>query len=128
MFKIRMGKPEVENYWADLVSRLREGRASKVEKKTAKKLLKVFRLIGDNPRHPGLNSHDIDDLSRRAGFKVWQSYIENNTPSAGRIFWAYGPGRNEITILSIDHHPNSNKSNAYDKITLSVMESSNKEQ
>ena len=122
MFKVLMGKPEVLDYWDDLVSKVKSGTASKDEKKTAKKLLKAFKLLGSNPRHPGLNSHDIDELTARYGKKVWESYIENNTPAAGRIFWVYGPQKNELTIISIEPHPNSGKSNAYDRITLSAME------
>ena len=53
--------------------------------------------------------------------KVWQSYLENNTPAAGRIFWVYGPDRGDITVIGLEPHPND-KSNAYEKITLSSME------
>ena len=121
MFKVTMGKPEVRNYWDDHVGKLKSGTASKDEKKMAKKLLKAFKLLANDPKYPGLNSHDIDDLSVRYGKKVWESYLENNTPAAGRIFWSYRPSRSEITIIAIEQHPNSGKSNAYDKIVLSMM-------
>lgn len=52
--------------------------------------------------------------------KVWQSYLENRPPAAGRIFLVYGPNRGDITIIGIEPHPND-KSNAYDTITLSSM-------
>lgn len=29
--------------------------------------------------------------------KIFQSYLENNTPAAGRLFWAYGPDSGDIT-------------------------------
>lgn len=52
--------------------------------------------------------------------KVWESYLENNTPAAGRIFWAYGPEQGDITVIGPESHPND-KANAYKKITLSQM-------
>lgn len=36
-----------------------------------------------------------------------------------RVFWVYGPNKNEITIIGIEPHPND-KSNSYKKITLSA--------
>jgi hypothetical protein len=40
-----------------------------------------------------------------AGQPLWDSYVENHTPSAWRIFWHYGPGDGEITIVTIGPHP-----------------------
>ena len=57
----------------------------------------------------------------QCGIKVWESYLENNTPAAGRIFWSYGPQKGDITIVGIEPHPNDAKSNAYKKIILSQM-------
>ena len=54
------------------------------------------------------------------GMKVWESYLENNTPGADRIFWAYGPKQGDITVIGLEPHPND-KSNAYKKTTLSQM-------
>ena len=50
--------------------------------------------------------------------RVWESYLENNTPKAGRIFWVYAPERNDITIIGLEPHPDD-KNNAYKKTTLS---------
>lgn len=44
--------------------------------------------------------------------------MENHKPAAGRIFWVYGPDKNDITIIGIEPHPNDKK-DAYQKITLS---------
>ena len=52
--------------------------------------------------------------------KVWESYLENKTPAAGRMFWVYGPNQADITMLGLDPHPND-KAGAYRKITLSQM-------
>ena len=61
--------------------------------------------------HPGLHSHKIDDLRRRYNTEVWQSYLENHTPKAGRLYWVYGPRRNTITIIGVEQHP-ENKNNS----------------
>lgn len=37
--------------------------------------------------------------------------LENQTSAAGRLFWTYGPGQGEITIVAIEPHPND-KANA----------------
>jgi hypothetical protein len=68
-----------------------------------------------------LRSHEIDDLSRKHGFKVLQSDLENNTPAAGRMFWAYGPEKGDITILGVEPHPEDQKKGAYQRIKLSSM-------
>lgn len=39
------------------------------------------------------------------GGDVFESYAQNKTPGAYRIFWTYGPSKAEITILAITPHP-----------------------
>lgn len=120
-FIIRMGVPEMDYYWTDMTTRIDENNLSKNEVKTFKKLLKCFNYLKNDPKHPGLRTHEIDALSDKAGFKIWQSYIENNTPAAGRVFWAYGPGKNEISILGFEPHPEDKKKSGYTKIKLSEL-------
>ena len=120
MFRVHMGIPEMDVLWNNLQGRVKQGRASKDEARLYKRLGKALGLLANNPRHPGLHSHEIDALTERYGIKVWESYLENNTPGAGRIFWAYGPEQGDITIVGLEPHPND-KSNAYRKITLSAM-------
>lgn len=120
MFNIKLGIPEMKLLWDDLCKKNSDNTASKDEQQLYKKLGKAFLLLSNNPRYPGLCSHDIEDLSKRYGVKVWESYLENKTPGAGRIFWVYGPDRMDITIIGIEPHPNDKK-DAYDKITLSLM-------
>ena len=81
---------------------------------------KTMALLSGNPRHPGLHSHEITSLTARYGQKVWESYLENDTPKAGRIFWCYGPDKGSITIIGLEPHPDD-KANSYKKITLSAM-------
>jgi hypothetical protein len=44
-----------------------------------------------NQRHPSLHSHPYESFPVDRNVKVWDSYVENNTPGAWRIFWRYGP-------------------------------------
>ena len=118
MYSISMGIPEMQVFWESLSSKVNNGSATKDEIKLFKKMGKAMYHLSQDPRHPGLETHEISSLSRRYGMKVWQSYLENKTPAAGRIFWVYGPTRGEITIIGLEPHPND-KSNSYEKITLS---------
>lgn len=120
MYDIHLGIPEMKALWDELTEKVHNASANKQEQKIYRQLGKAVYLLSQNPRHPGLQSHEITELTVRYGVKVWESYLENNTPSAGRIFWVYGPERADITVIAIEPHPND-KSNAYRKITLSDM-------
>ncbi|PQM49851.1 hypothetical protein C5U48_23390 [Mycolicibacter virginiensis] len=74
-----------------------------VKTKKVKKALRLLRDIG--PSHPGLESHKYHSLTGPNGEEVWESYVENRTPSAGRIWWVYGPGADTLTIATIGPHP-----------------------
>jgi hypothetical protein len=120
-FKIRMGVPEMDALWNDLSIRKLNGDLDKDEEKYFKKLVKTLGYLQENPHHNSLASHEIDDLTRKYGLKVLQSYLENNTPAAGRLFWAYGPDHGEITVLAIEPHPEDQKHGAYQRIKLSAL-------
>ena len=55
---------------------------------------KALGLLQTDPHYPGLNSHRYQHFPGLEKAKVWDSYVENRTPGAWRIFWMYGP--NEI--------------------------------
>jgi len=116
-----MGVPEMEALWKDLSKRKDKGALTKEENEFFKKWVKAMGQLRDNPRHPGLNTHEIDELSKRYGFKVWQSYLENRKSGARRMFWTYGPETKEITILGIEPHPEDNKRGSYKRIKLSDL-------
>jgi hypothetical protein len=72
------------------------------------KLRKVRKCLGylqTKPRHPSLATHEYSSMIGVSGQKVWEAYVENNTPAAWRVFWHYGPGSNEITIVAVTPHP-----------------------
>ena len=88
-----------------LARKVREGDANADERKLYKKLKKTLGLLAENPRHPGLASHKVQGLSARYRCDIWESYVENRTPGAMRVFWRYGPGANVITLLQLERHP-----------------------
>ena len=72
-----------------------------------KQIVKTLRFLREDPRHPSLCCHIYSGLTHpyEAGEKVWEAYAQNKTPSAYRVFWCYGPGRKQITIIAITAHP-----------------------
>lgn len=72
-----------------------------------KQVRKTIKLLLQNPRHPSLETHVYDSLINpyEQSKKVFEAYAQNNTPAAYRVFWCYGPGERQITILSITAHP-----------------------
>jgi hypothetical protein len=74
----------------------------------AKRLKAVRRTLAEleaNPSHPSLQAHEYKSLAGPGGRKVFEAYAEQNTPAAYRVFWHYGPGRDQITVVAITPHP-----------------------
>ncbi len=90
-------------------SKRSSGRRAKSSKAEGlfKQVEKCVRLLLENPRHPGLNTHEYTSIEHpfQEDGKVFEAYVQNRTPGAYRLFWCYGPGPGEITILAITPHP-----------------------
>jgi hypothetical protein len=67
-------------------------------------VLNALSKLQNNPRHPSLNTHQYESFYGKSGEKILEAYAENNTPVAYRIFFHYGPGKNIITVYSIQPH------------------------
>jgi hypothetical protein len=93
---------------ASLASRKKKGKtkASKDEG-LFKQVHKALTLLASNPKHPGLETHPYHSLPHPYDKKqkVFEAYAQNQTPSAYRVFWCYGPAKQEITLLAITPHP-----------------------
>ena len=81
-----------------------------LEKEASKKaVLKAVRkslgYLETNPRHPGLKTHKYDSLQGPKGEEVFEAYAQNQTAQAYRIFWYYGPEKEQISIVAITPHP-----------------------
>ena len=108
-------------YWKSLTESAENGTLKGKNKILFKKLVKTLSFLQSDPRHNSLQTHEIEPLSRRYNRKVWQSYLENNTPAAGRLFWVYGPDQQEITIIGLEPHPEDRKKAGYTKVSLSDL-------
>ena len=121
MFNIRMGIPEMEKLWYRLLTGHRNGTNNKKDEELYIKWGNALKKLATNPLYPSLQTHEIEPLSRRYGMKVWQSYLENKTSKARRMFWVYGPDHKDITIIGLEPHPEDSKNGAYDRINLSDL-------
>ena len=84
---------------------LRALEAGPALRKRLKAVRKTLGLMETNLRHPGLQTHEFHSLTGANGEKVFEAYAESRTPGAYRVFWHYGPGKGELTILAITPHP-----------------------
>ena len=70
-----------------------------------KAVSKALEYLAQNPKHPGLQTHKYYSLKGPQGQEIFEAYAEQNTPAAYRIFFYYGPRKEEITIFTITSHP-----------------------
>ncbi|MES2345775.1 MAG: hypothetical protein V4494_07560 [Chlamydiota bacterium] len=84
--------------------KLQELELDKSKKGLVKQIRKVLGFMEVNLKHPSLYTHKFPGLSCKLG-DVFETYAQNNTPGAYRIFWAYGPNKNELYILDMALHP-----------------------
>ena len=72
-----------------------------------KQVEKCVRLLLENPKHPGLQTHAYDSIVSpyAPNERVFEAYVQNRTPGAYRLFWCYGPAQGQITIIAITEHP-----------------------
>jgi hypothetical protein len=73
--------------------------------KRLKAVRKALGYLEQNPRHKSLNTHKFASLIGPQGEEIFEAYAENKTSAAYRIFWHYGPGKDNITVIAIIPHP-----------------------
>ena len=68
---------------------------------------KTILLLTADPRHPGLQTHPYHSLPNPfdPSAKAFEAHAQNRTPGAYLVFWCYGPGKNQITLIAITPHP-----------------------
>ena len=96
LFKLRFSEQAALN--------LQELKLDKSKKGLVKQIEKVLGFMEENLKHPSLHTHKFSELSCKLG-NVFETYAQNNTAGAYRVFWAYGPNKNELYILDITPHP-----------------------
>jgi hypothetical protein len=125
-FQIVPGLPGMKAEIGRLQAGLKAGTLDKDDVRLAKKLFKAIANLARDPYYPALESHEIPPLTARFSppgktVKVFQSYLENQTPSAGRLYWVYGPERQMITLVGLEPHPEDRKNSGYARVELSRM-------
>jgi hypothetical protein len=107
---------EASEVYSDLKSKAEEALAARKKSGKSKssrqeglfkQVKKCIDLLLENPRHPGLNTHEFKSEPNpyRKDQKVFEAYAQQNTPAAYRVFWCYGPEQGQITIITITAHP-----------------------
>ncbi len=88
-------------------SKKKKIKKSSQDERLFKQVAKTVSLLGQNPRRPGLNTHEYESIENPYDKqkKVFEAYVQNRTPGAYRVFWCYGPDANELTIIAITPHP-----------------------
>ena len=98
MFQIRLSEPANTG--------LAALRNDPSQAKRYRAVQKALRLLANDPRHPGLNTHQWKGKSCPHGDTLFEAYAENNTPGAYRIFFCYPPNeRGVIEVSAITPHP-----------------------
>ena len=103
MYKLTFGS-KMGALLTSLKRKVDEGTANVDERKLWKQLEKTLRLLAENPKHPSLASHKIQGLKKAYPYEVWQSYVENHTPGAKRLYWHY-MSENAIEVTAVELHP-----------------------
>jgi len=70
-----------------------------------KAVRKCLGFMETNLKTHSLQTHKYYDLRGPQGEPVFESYAQDQTPGAYRIFWYYGPSKGKITIAAIVPHP-----------------------
>lgn len=77
----------------------------RTDERKYRKVVRCFAKLEQDPAYPGLNSHPFENIKGPLGERIWESYVENNSPSAWRVWWYYGPGTGEISVFTVGPHP-----------------------
>jgi hypothetical protein len=108
--------PEARTAYDELKGKAKASLAARRKKEKAKssrdeglfkQVYKTVTLLAANPRHPGLQTHAYHSLPHPydPSEKVFEAYAQNQTPSAYRVFWCYGPEKAQLTLIAIAPHP-----------------------
>jgi hypothetical protein len=82
-------------------------------KDVLKQVRKTLGYLETNLRAKSLQTHEYESLTRRYGRKIFEAYVQQDTPAAYRVFWYYGDDEVDvngkripvITIIAITPHP-----------------------
>ena len=99
-----MTAPPFKILYTDTAQRVLDEMDTPANQAKMKKIRKAIKLLRDvGPGYPGLCTHKMKTLRGPNSEDVWNSYVENHTPSAWRILWIYSDP-DTITVLAIGPH------------------------
>lgn len=73
--------------------------------KAWKAVRRALALMELDLRHPSLQTHKYHSLKGPNGEEIFESYAQQRTPAAFRVFGCYGPGKGTLTVVAIVPHP-----------------------
>lgn len=97
MFEIRFTREAEDQFFL-----LKNNKSKQIQFKAVGKAIGLMKI---DLWHPSLNTHKFDQIKSPFGGSVFETYAQNKTPGAYRIFWTYGVQKGEILILAITPHP-----------------------
>lgn len=87
---------------------LREAERTPRLKEKFKKAKRAIRMMVEaGPTYPSFCTHQMENLKGPGGATIWNSYVENKTPQAWRMYWVRCDD-GSIQVVSIgphDHDP-----------------------
>jgi hypothetical protein len=93
-------------YWtAQARQQLELWRDTRGQQRRYQAVVKAIRLLVADPGHPDLQTHEYTSLKGPGGERVFEAYAALATPAAYRIFWYYGPKKDQLTLVAITPHP-----------------------
>lgn len=93
---------------ASLKSRQISGKSKSSEhERLFKQVHNCMQKLQENPSHPDLQTHPYSSIPSpyNKDENIFEAYAQQNTPSACRVLWCYGPGKGWITIIALTAHP-----------------------
>ncbi|BBZ48584.1 hypothetical protein H7H82_03940 [Mycobacterium heidelbergense] len=105
-----MNENEAETVWLSpsvdaWLHHAHDTRRLKDKFKKAQRAIRIMRQAG--PSYPSFCTHQMEHLPGPGGATIWNSYVENKTPQAWRMYWVRCDD-GSIQIVSIgphDHYP-----------------------
>ena len=73
-----------------------------------KKVVRALKRLEQDPHDPALNSSKYQSLKGKGpgGTDIWESYVEQGTPGAWRVFWYFSKKeRGLIGVIHLGPHP-----------------------
>jgi len=73
--------------------------------KRSKKIAKCLGQMEQDVHYRALQSHRYESFDAAYSEKIWESYVEQGTPGAWRIWWHFGPEPGQVTVVDLGPHP-----------------------